>query len=95
MYQDYNMELRHLYKLSEIIQHNIKNENLPSEVVDKMEITMLFSPTTFYGIDKEFYFLTHNKSYEGFVHSDVVNANINGIKFRILSEIQNENEEQN
>ena len=37
MYQDYNMELRHLYKLSEKIQHNIKNENLPSEVVDKME----------------------------------------------------------
>ena len=87
------MELRHLYNLSEMVQHNIKTEYLPSEIVDKMEITVLFSPTTFYGIDKEFYYLTHNNSYEGFVHSEVVNATINGVKFRILSEKQRENEE--
>ena len=89
------MELRHLYTLSELICDNIDKDNLPKEIKDNIEITMHFPPVTFYGIDKEFYFLTHNKSYEGFVHSDVVNANINGIKFRILSEIQKENEEQN
>lgn len=82
------MELRHLYILSDIIRQNVEKENLPNEIYDKTEITMKFSPTTFYGIDKEFYKLTHNGSYEGFVHSEEVNATINGIRFKILSELQ-------
>ena len=55
-------------------------------MLDKMEIKMLFSPTVFYGIDKEFYYITNNNSYKGFVHSDVDNATINGVKFLILPE---------
>ena len=80
------MELRHLYTLSEIIREKINTEELPLDILDNMEIKMVFSPTTFYGIDKEFYYLTHNSSYNGFVHSEVVNAKINGVKFNILPE---------
>lgn len=80
------MELRHLYALSEMINEKIEKEELPLDILDKMEIKMVFSPTTFYGIDKEFYYLTHNSSYEGFVHSEVVNAKINGVKFNIHPE---------
>lgn len=80
------MELRHLYTLSEMINDKIGKNELPMDILDKMEIKMMFSPTTFYGIDKEFYYLTHNNSYEGFVHSEVVNAKINGVKFNIQSE---------
>ena len=47
---------------------------------------MVFKPTVFYGIDKEFYYMTHNNSYEGFVHSEMVNAKINGVKFNIVGE---------
>lgn len=80
------MELRHLYTLSEIIREKINTEELPLDILDNMEIKMVFSPTTFYGIDKEFYYLTHNSSYNGFVHSEVVNAKINGVKFNIHPE---------
>lgn len=80
------MELRHLYTLSEMINEKIEKDELPIDILDKMEIKMVFNPTTFYGIDKEFYYLTHNSSYNGFVHSEVVNAKINGIRFNILPE---------
>ena len=50
------MELRHIYTLSELIREKIDKEDLPKDVMDKMEITMKFSPITFYGIDKEFYY---------------------------------------
>ena len=86
------MELRHIYTLSEMIREKIDKEELPKEVMDKMEIIMKFTPTTFFGIDKEFYYLTHDNSYDGFVHSEVVNATINGIKFKILPEIEEKTE---
>lgn len=78
------MELRHLYTLSEMIRQKINDEELPMDILDDMEIKMTFNPTTFYGIDKEFYYMTHNNSYDGFVHSEVVNAKINGVRFNIL-----------
>lgn len=79
------MELRHLYTLSEIILEKIEKGDFPKEMKDDIEITMQFTPTTFYGIDKEFYYLTHNNSYDGFEHSkDMVTAIVNGIKFKII-----------
>jgi hypothetical protein len=80
------MELRDLYTLSEIICEKVDKEELPSDLLENMEIKMVFKPTVFYGIDKEFYYLTHNSSYNGFVHSEVVNAKINGVKFNIHPE---------
>lgn len=80
------MELRHLYTLSELIRGKVDSEDLPKDILDKMEIRLVFNPTTFYGIDKEFYYLTHSNSYNGFVHSEAVNAKINGVKFYILPE---------
>jgi hypothetical protein len=83
------MELRHLYSLSEMICDGIEKDVLPKDIKDNIEITMSFSPTTFYGIDKEFYYITHDNSYEGFEHSkDMVTATVNGIKFNILPKIK-------
>lgn len=79
------MELRHLYTLSEIISKKIDDGELPKEMKENMVINMEFTPVTFYGIDKEFYYLTHENSYEGFVHSEeLVTATVNGIKFNIM-----------
>ena len=79
------MELRDLYKLSELIKENVDNGNLPKEILTNMEISLQFSPLTYYGIDKEFYYMTHNNSYEGFVHSEnLVTATVNSVKFNIL-----------
>lgn len=85
------MELRHLYSLSELINDNIDKGVLPKDMKDNIEITMQFTPVTFYGIDKEFYYLTHENSYDGFEHSkELVTATVNGIKFRILPKENNE-----
>lgn len=85
------MELRDLYKLSELIKENVDNGNLPKEILTNMEISLQFSPLTYYGIDKEFYYMTHNNSYEGFVHSEnLVTATVNGVKFNILSKKKEE-----
>lgn len=79
------MELRHLYTLSELIVEKIEKGEFPKEMKDDIEITMQFIPTTFYGIDKEFYYLTHDNSYDGFEHSkELVTATVNGIKFKII-----------
>jgi len=79
------MELRHLYQLSELIKENVDNGNLPKEIFTDMEISLQFNPPTYYGIDKEFYYMTHNNSYEGFVHSEnLVTATVNSVKFNIL-----------
>ena len=79
------MELRDLYKLSELIKENVDNGNLPQEMVKDMEISLQFNPSTYYGIDKEFYYMTHNNSYDGFVHSEnLVTATVNSVKFNIL-----------
>ena len=80
------MELRHLYTISETICKKINENDLPKDILESMEIRVVVPPVTFYGIDKEFYYLTHNNSYNGFVHSEVVNAKINGVKFNILPE---------
>ncbi len=80
------MGLKDLYTLSETIRSKIDDNDLPEEILDKMEIKVTFNPTVFYGIDKEFYYMTHNNSYDGFVHSEIVNAKINGVNFNITGE---------
>jgi hypothetical protein len=85
------MELRHLYTLSETICEKIDSKELPKDILENMEIKVIVPSPTFYGIDKEFYYLTHNRDYGGFVHSEVVNAKINGVKFNIIPE-KEENE---
>ena len=83
------MELRHLYMLSELIKDKIDKNELPDELSDNMEIILKYDPVTFYGIDKEFYYMTHNKSYEGFIHSEEeINAKVNGINFKVLPKRQ-------
>ena len=78
-----------MYKLSELIKENVDNGNLPQEMVKDMEISLQFNPSTYYGIDKEFYYMTHNNSYDGFVHSEnLVTATVNSVKFNILSKVK-------
>lgn len=77
------MELRHIYKLADIINENIYSDVLPKSVLSDISITVDVSPTTSYGIDKEFYRLTHNDTENGFTHSKNINATISGVNFKI------------
>lgn len=82
------MELRHIYKIADIIKESVLNEQLPKSVLKDMLITVKVSPTTSYGIDKEFYRMTHNDSDEGFVHSKNIDANISGVSFSIREKME-------
>lgn len=82
------MELRHIYKLADIIKESVLNEKLPKSVLNDMTITVNVSPTTSYGIDKEFYRLTHNDSEEGFTHSKNIDATISGVSFSIKEKVE-------
>lgn len=79
------MELRHIYLLTNLINNEIKEKTLPEDCQNDIKITIEVNPVTFMGIDKEFYYMTHNNSYEGFVHTNnAVNATIDGIQFTII-----------
>ena len=82
------MELRHIYKLADIINESILEEKLPKDVRNDITIVVNVSPTTAYGIDKEFYRLTHDNSDEGFVHSKDIDASISNVKFSIREKVE-------
>lgn len=80
------MGLKDLYVLSELICDKVDSGELSKDTVKDLMITINCNPNVFYGIDKEFYYMTHDNSYEGFVHSnDEINANVNGIHFKLVS----------
>lgn len=82
------MELRHIYKIADIINENILTEKLPRSVLKDLSITVDVSPTTSYSIDKEFYRKTHNNKEDGFVHSKNIDATISDVKFRIREKME-------
>ena len=81
------MELRHIYKLADIINESILEEKLPKDVRNDITIVVNVSPTTAYGIDKEFYRLTRDNNDDGFVHSKDIDASISNVKFSIREKV--------
>lgn len=79
------MELRHIYGIANAINKAFEDEGWKDNRDDLM-ISVMVSPTTHYGIDKEFYRQTHDGSIEGFERSDeLIFANIDGIVFKIVN----------
>lgn len=79
------MELNDIYKISNAINDKIEQGELHKKVLGDLTIVVQVKPTILHGIDKEFYKLTHEGDTNGFVHSEEVNAVIDGIKFKIVS----------
>lgn len=84
------MELRHLYLLADLLNEKIKDRTLPDDTKKDVEINIKVYRPTFMGIDKQLYYLTHNNSYEGFVHTEnMIKAAIDGITFNIYPKMFN------
>lgn len=79
------MELRHIYQIAEAINTKL---DIGENGLKDMVITVMVSPTTHFAIDKEFYRLTYDTT-DGFEHSEVINATIDGISFKILDKTKN------
>lgn len=84
------MELRHIYMISDFLNEKIKDKTFPFDTKKDLEICVTVSQPTFYGIDKQLYYMTHNNSYEGFEHTNTfITACIDGINFKILPKTEN------
>lgn len=75
------MELNDAYILSNIINEKINEGVLDKSVLDNLTVGVAVTPTILYGIDKEFYRISHDDSLEGFKHAPKVFAKIDGINF--------------
>lgn len=85
------MELRHIYMMADMVNDKIKDKSFPTNAKKDIEIHVTVSQPTFYGIDKQLYFETHNNSYEGFEHTGtMINACIDGVNFKITPKTQSE-----
>lgn len=88
------MGLKDLYTISELLGASITKGEFDEDFKESALITLTIDPVKYYGIDKEFYYMTHGNTYKGFQHSkEFINATINGIKFRIYPKKQTKEEE--
>lgn len=78
------MELRHIYRIASILNTEFRKDDLVGADSNDMELSIKVSPATLYGIDREFYKMTHG-SFDGFMHKDRVEAVIDGIHFVLTS----------
>lgn len=87
------MELRHIYMMADMVNEKIKDKSFPTNARNDIVINVTVSQPTFYGIDKQLYYETHNHSYEGFEHTDtLINACIDGVNFRIMPKVETQSE---
>lgn len=77
------MELNDIYNISDALLEKIEKGELRKKTLDNLTITISVTPRILYGIDKEFYRITHDGETEGFKHQKEVEATINGVKFKI------------
>ena len=75
------MELNSVYTLANVINESIMKNVLDKSILNDMVLTIKVAPNILYGIDKEFYRMSHDDNIEGFIHKDKVLAKINAINF--------------
>lgn len=78
------MELNDVYSIANAINESIMKGDIKPKTLEDFTIEVKVSPTILYGIDKEFYRLSHENDVSGFEHGDEVNAVIDNIKFRFV-----------
>lgn len=78
------MELRHIYNIATVMNNCVETEEMIGSDINDIEIKVSVSPSTLYGIDREFYRQTHDNSMEGFEHKKEINAIIDNVHFSIV-----------
>ena len=82
------MELRHIYTIAMNLKNIFDTDDLVGADISDIELNVKLSPSTLYGIDREFYRQTHDGSIDGFVHNKKIDANIDNVHF-VLTEKEN------
>ena len=79
------MELNDAYLLANVLNEKINDGTLDKEILNNIAINVNVSPSILYGIDKEFYRISHDDSTEGFKHTAKVMARIDNVHFEFSS----------
>lgn len=82
------MELRHIYTIATSLNNIFDTDDLVGADISDIELNVKLSPSTLYGIDREFYRQTHDGSIDGFVHNKKIDAIIDNVHF-VLTEKEN------
>ena len=75
------MNLDNIYAISNAINEQIIQGKIKKEQLEDMYIQV--NPDILYGIDKEFYRLSHDDSTEGFEHKSEVKVKLDNVNFII------------
>ena len=77
------MNLDNIYAISNAINEQIIQGNIKKEQLEDMYIHIQVNPDILYGIDKEFYRLSHDDSTEGFEHKSEIKVKLDSVNFII------------
>lgn len=78
------MDLDSAYQIANILNEKIMEGIIDKTLLSQFVITVKVSPEKLYGIDKEFYRISHDGDLENFEHSNEVSATIDGVKFNFV-----------
>ena len=77
------MNLDNIYAISNAINEQVIQGKIKKEQLEDMYIHIQVNPDILYGIDKEFYRLSHDDSTEGFEGRSEIDVKLDGVKFII------------
>ena len=77
------MGLKDLYTISELLGASMTKGEFDEDFKESALITLTIDPVKYYGIDKEFYRLSHDDSTEGFEHKSEIKVKIDNVNFII------------
>lgn len=84
--------LNEIYAISEIFNKAVEDGVLKKSMLKEITINLDVEPSILYGIDKELYYISHDETYDGFVHNEEVDIDLYHVKFKIRSIKTKENE---
>lgn len=77
--------LNEIYAISEIFNKAIEDGVLKKSMLKNITVDLEVEPSILYGIDKELYYISHDETYDGFVHNEEVDIDLYHVKFKIRS----------
>lgn len=82
------MELKDIYSFADAIIEKVEKGEINQDVLKDIVVDIKVPPHILYGIDKEFYRITHNGNTIDFKHMEEINVKLyNLIQFKISKKL--------
>ena len=80
------MDLSSVYSVVNILNEGVVKGNIDRKILREITISVNVSRSILFGIDKEFYKISHENSLDGFVHTDKVYATIDNVRIEFIKD---------